>query len=169
MSYALLIDDDPLIVERLTALIHDEGLEIETAASWEEGLDKFYAYSPDLVISDYNLPGSDMGLSLLWEISQVRPSVRLILFSAYLDENDADVLLKMGVVHRVIRKIDPIESAEGILDEVKQAAARASLPADWVQVAKASLRSGEVDKKAFERFDAFLQSHRLSDAGGSSE
>jgi CheY-like chemotaxis protein len=73
MSYALLIEDDPDIIRTAASLIRDEGFLLETASSWDEGLDKFYAYSPDVVISDYNLRGSKMGLTLLLEVSRLRP------------------------------------------------------------------------------------------------
>jgi len=86
MVYALLIDDDAAITQAAKTTIEAQGLHIEIASTWDDGLAKFYAYSPDLVISDYNLPGSRMGLALLSEVSKLRPSVRLVLISAFLNE-----------------------------------------------------------------------------------
>lgn len=164
MSYALLIDDDPEVIRAASDVIRSQGLLIETASSWEEGLDKFYAYSPDVVISDYNLPGSKMGLALLLEVSRLRPSVRLVLISAYLNEDDVEAIRRLNLVDDVIRKTNPMASAKAVIDEVKRASQRVNDPTDWGAFASASLRVSGVDATALETLDGFLQAHRL---GGS--
>ena len=161
MTYALLIDDDTDIISSATHLVHSQGFTLETASTWEEGLDKFYALSPDLIISDFNLPGSEMGLSLLLRISLLRPSVRLVLISAYLNENDVDAILQFDLVHDVVRKIDSMNTARTILAEVRLACERASDPTDWPAFAAAFLRINQLDNDAFTILNQVLQNNRL--------
>lgn len=164
MVYALLIDDDTQITQSAIDLVRDQGLTLETANSWDEGLEKFYALSPDLVISDFNLPGSEMGLNLLLKISKLRPSVRLILLSAYLNEEDADRIRELDLVHDVVRKISPVETARRIIEEVRQASLRAGEPTDWKGFAAAAGRIQEVDEGALEALDRYLRVNRLPGA-----
>ena len=164
MSYALLIDDDPDIIRSAATMIRNQGLLLDTASSWAEGLYKFYAYSPDVVISDYNLPGSKMGLALLLEVSRLRHSVRLVLISAYLNESDVEEVRKLNLVDDVVRKTNPMDSARAIVNAVERASMRSDEATDWVAFANASLRVCGVNEKALESLDSFLQANRL---GGS--
>jgi AmiR/NasT family two-component response regulator len=52
MVYALLIDDDTALLERVHRTARLAGLEALTAATWEEGIRLFHLHSPDLVIAD---------------------------------------------------------------------------------------------------------------------
>ncbi|MCM0622540.1 response regulator [Nocardioides bruguierae] len=169
MSYALFIDDDPQIVASATDLVRAQGLTLETASTWDEGLEKFYAYSPDLVISDFNLPGSEMGLRLLLTISKLRPSVRVILLSAYLNEDDAAKIRGLHLVHDVVIKTDPVATARRILQEVSDAANRADDSTDWVAFSHASQDVREVDDSIFDELDAYLISNRLPADGGKAD
>lgn len=169
MPYALLIDDDEQITTSAADLVHDSGLAIETAATWDEGISKFNAYSPDLVISDFHLPGSEMGLSLLVEMSRIKPSVRLILISAYLDEADVAKLKELNLVHDVVRKTDPMTTARLILSEVQRAASRADDPTNWVSFALESNRLEAVDPAAVAALDQFLKNNRLPGSNGATD
>lgn len=164
MVYALLIDDDDAITESARGAISGMGLHVEIASTWDEGLAKFYAYSPDLVISDYNLPGSKMGLALLSSVARVRPSVRLVLVSAYLNEQDAIEVEKLGLVDRVIRKTSAVDSAKAIIEEVRAAASRSSEGTNWASFAESSLRADQVDQGDLDTLDNYLQVNRLGDA-----
>lgn len=161
MAYALLIDDDAEILRSAVAAVEASGLALLTASTWDEGLEKFYAHSPELVISDYNLPGSDMGLSLLVEIARLRPSTKLILISGYLNESDAAQLRSLGLVDDVMSKNDPVETARIIVSEVRQAAERAKSPTDWAQFGRAAGEKRSVDPDALARLDGFLKLNRL--------
>jgi DNA-binding response OmpR family regulator len=168
MPYALLIDDNEELTTSAADLVRDSGLSIETAATWDEGISKFNAYSPDLVISDFHLPGSEMGLRLLVEMSRIKPSVRLILISAYLDEFDVARVKELNLVHDVVRKTDPMATARIILAEVRAAASRADDPTNWVAFAQESGRLDDVDPAAIAALDQFLKNNRLPESPGDS-
>ncbi|MEU7779332.1 response regulator [Micromonospora parva] len=156
MSYALLIDDDADLVSSIKEAVESRGLEITTATSWEQGLELFHAMAPDLVIADYNLPGSKHGLQLLYEISRLRPSVRLVLFSAYLNDANIKEVMRLGLVDRAFRKTSPVSTARAVMDEVAEASKRASLPTDWAAFGRAASERSVVSAEALERLDAYL-------------
>ncbi|MBE7468091.1 MAG: DNA-binding response regulator [Anaerolineae bacterium] len=62
----LVVDDDPVIIELLVSALAEAGVEIYTANNGREGLQKFYAQRPDLVISDVMMPDMEG-----WEICRI--------------------------------------------------------------------------------------------------
>lgn len=162
MSYALLIDDDEAIRESIARAVTASGLQLEIAETWSDGLDAFFAFGPELVVADYNLPGSEMGLELLLRVARARPSVRLILFSAFLTEDDAAEILAVGPVDRVLSKKDPMFAAREILSEIADAKVRSQQDTDWVAFSKASLETRQVDEEAFRNLDRILRRDRLT-------
>jgi DNA-binding NtrC family response regulator len=160
MAYALLIDDDVALVDSIKRTTDLAGLELLTAISWDEGLNMFYVYSPDLVIADYNLPGSRHGIQLLDQIRRLRPSVRVLLLSAYIDESDIVEIEALGIVDRAISKVSSDDPMGVILDEIESAANRATNPTDWKAVAAAYRRVGSIDSDDLDDLDHRLQARR---------
>lgn len=161
MSYALVIDDDTNLLDSLRAAVQQRGLDVATASTWDEGLSLFQILSPDLVIADYNMPGSKHGLKLLAEISRLRPSVRLILISAYLNEEDMSKIGDLGLVDRAFAKGSSVSTMQAILEEIAKAAEAADQQTDWVQFARAHVNAQSVSEEALEELDAALTRNRL--------
>ncbi len=55
----LLIDDEQMIVEGITALLEEVGIEVESIGSGFEAADTIARFHPDLVVLDLGLPGMD--------------------------------------------------------------------------------------------------------------
>ncbi len=53
----LIIDDDPIVVQYLSALFTDNGYAVCTATSSQEGLDIVKTEKPDLITLDLEMPG----------------------------------------------------------------------------------------------------------------
>lgn len=53
----LIVDDDPNYLEIFSATLAHEGLEISTASSGEEGINKARELAPALILCDMNMPG----------------------------------------------------------------------------------------------------------------
>lgn len=157
MSSALLIDDDLELLASVKRAATAHGLDLLTASTWDEGLGLFHVLSPNLVIADYNMPGSRHGLKLLARIRRLRPGVRLILVSGYLDEDDMVRVRESHLVDDALTKGDAVQTAESILDEVKRAQSEAPRPTDWVEVAEAAIRASKVDGTELDGLDDLLR------------
>lgn len=164
MSYALLIDDDVALVSEMTKVVESAGLRLDTASSWDEGLGKFNGLAPDVVIADYNLPGSRHGLQLLLEIARLRPSVRLVLISAYLNEGDVEKVRALGLVDEVRRKSDPVQTARYVMGLVDDAREKQGQNTDWAAFSRARRRKA-ISESDLEDLDSFLQTERLGQGG----
>ena len=153
MPLALLVDDHQALLESVAASANAAGLDLITAASWDEGLALFHIFSPELVIADYNMPGSRMGLQLLAEIRQLRPSVRLVLISGYLDADDIVRVQQVGLVDAALTKGSAIETAQSLLDEIQRASESAPGPTDWVAFSHAYLNAASVSSDSIDQLD----------------
>jgi DNA-binding response OmpR family regulator len=156
VSYALLIDDRPEPRESLSRAARLAGLTLLTAESWDEGLSLFQVYGPTLVIVDYQLPDSPHGIQLLSAIRQLSPSVRLILLSAFIQEEDVAEIEALGLVDRALPKGRPNVTAE-IVEEIRAAQDRAAIDTDWPAYARARTQSRAVEQSEIDELDRRLK------------
>ena len=83
MRTVLVIDDEITIVEMLSALLEEEGLQVKTAFNGQEGLEHMAKARPSIVVSDVMMPVLDG-----WELCrrmQADPryqSIPVVLMSA---------------------------------------------------------------------------------------
>lgn len=78
----LVIDDDTSLRRVLEYNLQEEGYEVQTASSGEEGLYLFGQAQPDLVITDMKMPGMD-GLMVLKSIKERSPDVLVVIMTAF--------------------------------------------------------------------------------------
>jgi CheY-like chemotaxis protein len=83
----LVIDDDPDVRHFITAGLEEYGHEVIEAADGHEGIEKFAARNPDLVIIDYIMPGLS-GAEVAGHLLATRPDQPILFVSGY-NETDA--------------------------------------------------------------------------------
>jgi two-component system, OmpR family, alkaline phosphatase synthesis response regulator PhoP len=107
MAKILVIDDEPSIVNLVTAYLKPEGFEVYTASDGPSGLKAARAYKPDLIILDVMLPGMD-GIELLSRLRR-ESEVYVILLTARTEETDKVVGLTVGADDYVTKPFSPRE------------------------------------------------------------
>ncbi len=80
----LVVDDEPQVGKTIRRLVRDAGWSVDVAYSGEEALRKLAAARPDVVLTDFRMPGMD-GLQLLAEVRRADPTVRRLLMSGQAD------------------------------------------------------------------------------------
>jgi DNA-binding response OmpR family regulator len=153
VASALLIDDDRQLVETIKSNAAEEGLELDVATSWDEGLALFQTRAPDLVIADYRLPGSRHGLRLLLEVKQLRSAVRIVLISGEVNPDELAKVEELGVVDRVMSKGSAIETTGKLLDEIRAANENQLRPTDWPKAAQSLIEGLQLDRKKVDELD----------------
>ena len=110
MKKALVVEDDPDIVELIAHYLRAEGFEVEAAGDGRAGLDRLRAGGFQVVVLDLQLPGMD-GLSLCAEIRRDKRtrSLPVIMLTARGDEADRIVGLEVGADDYVVKPFSPKE------------------------------------------------------------
>jgi len=107
MAKILVIDDEPSIVNLVTAYLKPEGYEVFTAVDGVAGLKAARTYKPDLIVLDLMLPGMD-GIELLTRLRR-ESNVYVILLTAKTEETDRVVGLTVGADDYVSKPFSPRE------------------------------------------------------------
>jgi two-component system, OmpR family, alkaline phosphatase synthesis response regulator PhoP len=107
MTKILIVDDEPSIVNLVTAYLKPEGYEVYAAVDGPSGLKAARAFKPDLVILDLMLPGMD-GFEVLSRLRR-ESEVYVILLTAKTEETDKIVGLSVGADDYVTKPFSPRE------------------------------------------------------------
>ena len=99
---ALIIDDEELTLHTISRSLRQEGFEVFTAPSGEDGLKLFREEEPDLVLLDIVLPGID-GVEVLRQIKQTHPTAIVIMMSAYHMVERAVEAMKLGAFDYLVK------------------------------------------------------------------
>jgi len=92
------VDDEPGFVELTAELLprEDGGIEVETAGSAEEGLERLEAGGIDCVVSDYDMPGTN-GIEFLETVRQRYDDLPFLLYTGKGSEAVASDAISAGV------------------------------------------------------------------------
>ncbi len=113
----LLVDDHPLVLERLAEVIDAESdlCVCGQADGWRRAMDVAAESRPDLAIVDLSLRESD-GLDLIKDLSATFPSVKILVVSMRDEENYAERSMRAGA-HGFINKQ---EASREILQAIRK-------------------------------------------------
>jgi len=104
---ALIIDDEELTLRTISRSLRQDGFEVFTALSGEDGLKLFRDEEPDLILLDIVLPGID-GVEVLRQIKQANPTAIVIMMSAYHLVERAVEAMKLGAFDYLVKPF-PLE------------------------------------------------------------
>jgi len=101
MIRVLIVDDEESYRDAMTARLTQEGFAVEVAAAGLEGLRKFAAHPPDVVLLDLVLPGMN-GTEVCRQMRLIAP-VPIIMVSALDAEVDVVLGLELGAADYVTK------------------------------------------------------------------
>jgi len=81
----LVVDDNQDLAENIAEILSLRGFAATVVASAEEALPKALPDGPELLVTDFRLPGIN-GAELVRQVRQRRQEVRAIVISAYTDD-----------------------------------------------------------------------------------
>jgi len=107
MKYRVLVVDDYAHErEAVAELLRLWGYEVETAEDGLEALEKIFASSPDLVLSESSLPLMS-GIELLQELKRQSRMTPVIVLTSELDPSEQSKALALGAVAVFEKPINP--------------------------------------------------------------
>ena len=126
----ILVSDDELSMRQfLEILLKKEGHQVVCAGDGQEAWVRFQAEPFDLVISDIKMPKMD-GLELLQKVKEQRPSLAVIMVTAYASPEDAIAAMKAGAYDYLTKpfKLEEIKSVIRNALELTEGQAPAEAP-----------------------------------------
>jgi len=104
----LLIDDDRLVRESISAYLEDSGFDVIECDEGPRGLELFQSETPDLILSDLRMPGMD-GLNVLKEIHKIDDEAPVIVISGAGVMGDVVEALRLGASDFLIKPVVDME------------------------------------------------------------
>ena len=89
MPKILMVDDEVQVLHALRRLFRREGFEVELAGGGAEALAKLQTFAPDVVLSDFRMPGMN-GAELLAEVKRREPLAVRMIVSGFADRDTVD-------------------------------------------------------------------------------
>ena len=103
----LVVEDNPVNLELVEAILDREGYHIVAAASAEEALERLRGLRPHLVLLDIQLPGLDgLGLMRLLKSNPDTAGIPVVALSAHARREDRQAALAAGCVDYIAKPID---------------------------------------------------------------
>ncbi|MBL0912380.1 MAG: sigma-54-dependent Fis family transcriptional regulator [Bacteroidia bacterium] len=123
----LAVDDDSTFSLMIQAYLNKNGFEVSLAGNVHAALESIRKSPPDLVLSDYRMPGKD-GMEMLEEIQKTNPGLPLVLMTGFGDIRLAVRAMKAGARDYLTKPVNPselLEVVKNILDTDARPAAAA--------------------------------------------
>lgn len=103
----LVVEDNPVNLELVEAVLDREGYEVISAVSAEEALKRLERLRPDLVLLDIQLPGLDgLGLTRLLKANPATVEIPIVALTAHARPEDRQAALDAGCVEYISKPID---------------------------------------------------------------
>lgn len=101
----MIVDDEERFLATTEKLLQKKGLDVVTASSGIEALEKLRAQTAHVVILDVKMPGMD-GVATLKEIKRQFPMVEVIMLTGHATVESAVEGLKAGAVDYLMKPAD---------------------------------------------------------------
>lgn len=114
----LYIEDDRDIQEIYLDSIEREVDVVHLAHDGEEGYEAYLAIKPDIILLDINMPKLD-GISLAKKIREIDSNVKIIITTAYADQDKLLQAIELYLVKYILKPIDPL-ALKNALEKAKK-------------------------------------------------
>lgn len=98
----LLLDDEPIVVERLKETLEKSGYQVDAFTSGAEALEQLHKKKYDILISDLKMSSPD-GMDVLRSARQRQPHIKAVVITGFATRKTAEEALKSGAVEFIAK------------------------------------------------------------------
>jgi len=91
----LVVDDEPIVFERLKPALEKVGFYVETHTDSQNAIDRLAEEKFDVVVTDIKMKGPD-GLDILHFVKQQSPSTQVVIITGFATVDSAREAMKSG-------------------------------------------------------------------------
>jgi DNA-binding NtrC family response regulator len=91
----LVVDDEPIVCERLKPALEKVGFYVETHTDSQNAIDRLAEEKFDVVVTDIKMKGPD-GLAILHFVKQQSPSTHVVIITGFATVDSAREAMKSG-------------------------------------------------------------------------
>lgn len=99
----LLVDDEPNILSALKRVLRDEGYQVLTACSAEDGLKQLALHKVQVIVSDQRMPAMS-GIEFLGRVKEAYPDTVRMVLSGYTDLETVTEAINRGAIYHFLTK-----------------------------------------------------------------
>jgi two-component system CheB/CheR fusion protein len=118
-GHVLVVEDDLDVRDLLRELLQDEGYRVDVASAGQAVVDKIadITFRPQLVITDYNLPGGMTGLQVASRLRESLPDVPVIILTGDISTGDLHNVTRRGItlLTKPVKRSELIRMIDGLL------------------------------------------------------
>ncbi|RCW67014.1 response regulator transcription factor [Saliterribacillus persicus] len=122
MYKVLLVDDERIILEGISAIVNWNELDVELSGTARNGIEAFSFIQdnkPDIVITDITMPGLD-GIGLVAKASEAYPDIKWIFISGFSEFEYAQQAMRFGVRHYLLKPCNETAISEAVTEIVSE-------------------------------------------------
>lgn len=112
----LILDDEPIVGERLKMSLEKEGFTVEASSAGQEAIDKLKKGCFDILVTDLKMSRPD-GMEVLRVARQLCPDIKPVVITGFATRETADEAMKSGAVEFIAKpfKISQLKTLIGSL------------------------------------------------------
>ncbi len=111
--WVLLAEDEPGILFTFSAILRQQGYQVETARSYAEAQERMRAHRYDAMIADLNMERVGLGLELARQAKELEPPPAVVIYTGYPTLEQLRAALALRVDYLALKPVD--------LEEIKTA------------------------------------------------
>ena len=111
--WVLLAEDEPGILFTFSAILRQQGYQVETARTYAEAQERMLAHRYDALIADLNMERVGLGLELARQAKELEPPPAVVIYTGYPTLEQLRAALALHVDYLALKPVD--------LEEIKTA------------------------------------------------
>ncbi|HTM41601.1 MAG TPA: response regulator [Terriglobales bacterium] len=111
--WVLLAEDEPGILFTFSAILRQQGYQVETARTYAEAQQRMLAHRYDAMIADLNMERVGLGLELARQAKELDPPPAIVIYTGYPTLDQLRAALALHVDYLALKPVD--------LEEIKTA------------------------------------------------
>jgi CheY-like chemotaxis protein len=111
--WVLLAEDEPGILFTFSAILRQQGYQVEAARTYAEAQERMLAHRCDAIIADLNMERVGLGLELARQAKELEPPPAVVIYTGYPTLEQLRAALALHVDYLALKPVD--------LEEIKTA------------------------------------------------